>query len=239
METGIKGASPLVYPCSDGEPMAESDWHRDLMMDFIFMLKRHFKDRTDVHVSGNLLMYYEEGNIYKSVAPDVFVVFGVGKHPRRTFQTWVEGATPDFVLEVTSPETYYRKDITRKKALYATLLGVREYYLYDPYHEVVPHFQAYRLVGWRYQPMERVGDRFVSEVLGGLELGEHKETLRLYDPRRSEWLLPPEERIEAAEARIAQNREARHAAEKRITQDRQAWHATEKRISDAKTRRKK
>ena len=67
MEKKIKAAPTIVYPESDGEPMAETDRHRDLMMAFIFMLKDHFEDVNDVYVSGNLLMYYEEGNIRKSV----------------------------------------------------------------------------------------------------------------------------------------------------------------------------
>ena len=39
-------------------------------------LRHHFRDRRDVYVSGNLLVYYEEGNPGASVAPDVFVVWG-------------------------------------------------------------------------------------------------------------------------------------------------------------------
>jgi len=77
MRKQIHAAPTLVYSESDGEPMAETDLHRKLMMDFIHMLEDHFSDAKDVYVSGNLLMYHEKGNIYKSVAPDVFVVFGV------------------------------------------------------------------------------------------------------------------------------------------------------------------
>ena len=61
-------------------------------------------------------MYYEEGNLRKSVAPDVFVVFGVGKKPRRTYLTWEEGNTPDFVLEVASLSPY-QHDFGSKKEL--------------------------------------------------------------------------------------------------------------------------
>ena len=212
MLKNIHAAPTLIYPDSDGEPMAETEPHRDLMMDFILMLKRHFKEHTDVHVSGNLLIYYEEGNTKKSVSPDVFVAFGVSKKKRRTYRTWEEGATPDFVLEAASPSTY-RNDMTTKKDLYATVLGVREYYIYDPYHEVQPHFQGYRLVDGAYEAMELVEDRFVSEVLG-LEIGEHGEMLGLYDPSRSEWLLPPEAHAEReAEARRAAETELAKALE--------------------------
>lgn len=199
MQKQIKAAPTIVYPESDGKPMAETDRHRKLMMDFIFMLESHFEDVNDVYVSGNLLIYYEEGNIHKSVSPDVFVVFGVSKKDRRTYRTWEEGRTPDFVLEVASPSTY-NKDITDKKTLYASVLEVREYYIYDPYGEVQPHFQGYRLVEGRYETIVPVDNRLPSIVLG-LELGERDGILNLYDARRSAWVSPPKARISEAEAR--------------------------------------
>lgn len=216
MSKQIQAAPTIVYPESDGEPMAETDRHRKLMIDFILMLEAHFEDVNDVYVSGNLLMYYEEGNIYKSVAPDVFVVFGVSKKDRRTYRTWEEGQTPDFVLEVASPSTY-NKDITSKKELYASVLKVREYYIYDPYGEVYPHFQGYRLVDGTYQGIEFVDGRLASGVLG-LELGEHDGVLSLYDATRSTWISPPQTRaLEEAEAR--QEAEARASAEAEARQE--------------------
>ena len=74
----LEAAPTIVYPESDGKPMAETDIHRDLMVDFIDMLQHHFIDEP-VYVSGNLMMYYEQGT-RKSVAPDVFVVHGVSKN---------------------------------------------------------------------------------------------------------------------------------------------------------------
>ena len=231
MPKNIKAAPTIVYPESDGKPMAETDRHRRLIMDFILMLEDHFRDSNDVYVSGDLLIYYEEGNIYKSVAPDVFVVFGVSKKDRRTYRTWEEGQTPDFVLEAASPSTY-RKDITDKKELYASILGVREYYIYDPYAEVHPHFQGYRLVEGVYEPIEFVDDRLPSIVLG-LELGEHNGVLSLYDENRSAWIAPPKERVVAAEVR-AENAEARaENAEVRATQEAQERQNLETQLADA------
>ena len=213
MQKQINAAPTVVYPESDGKPMAETDRHRKLMMDFILMLEDHFKAVNDVYVSGNLLMYYEEGNIYKSVSPDVFVVFGVSKKERRTYRTWEEGHTPDFVLEVMSPSTY-NKDITDKKELYASILGVCEYYIYDPYGEVYPHFQGYRLIDGVYEAIEFVNGHLPSVVLD-LELGERDGTLSLYDTSNSVWISPPKERITEAEARAAQAEQARQQAEAR------------------------
>ena len=52
MQQKIHSAPTLVYPSSDGKPMAETDKHRKLMMDFIQMLEYHFRDANDVYGSG-------------------------------------------------------------------------------------------------------------------------------------------------------------------------------------------
>jgi hypothetical protein len=45
------------YPESDGQPMGETDVHRDAMFRIIELLKRHFRHQK-VYVSGDLLLYY-------------------------------------------------------------------------------------------------------------------------------------------------------------------------------------
>lgn len=214
MQEKINAAPTVIYPESDGKPMAETEYHRDLMIDFIQMLKHYFRDVNDAYVSGNLLMYYEEGNIYKSVSPDVFVVFGVSKKRRRTYRTWEEGYTPDFVLELASKSTY-RQDLTRKKDLHASILGVREYYIYDPYHEVNPYFLGYRLVDGVYEEIAFVDERLPSLVLG-LELGEHDGVFGLYDPEHSVWLQPLDRRVNQMENQVKQETEARQRAEEEL-----------------------
>ena len=201
MQQKVHSAPTLVYPSSDGKPMAETDRHRKLMVDFIQMLEYYFREANDVYVSGNLLMYYEEGNPRKSIAPDVFVVFGVGKKPRRTYLTWEEGSTPDFVLEVASPSTY-QHDFGPKKQLYASVLAVKEYYIYDPYGDITPSFIGYRLIDGEYQEIAFVNGRLPSTVLN-LELAEYEGDLRLYNPATQRWLQPPEERAEQAETELA------------------------------------
>ena len=216
MQEKIKAAPTVIYPESDGKPMAETEYHRDIMIDFIQMLKHHFRNVSDAYVSGNLMMYYEEGNIRKSVSPGVFVVFGVSKKRWRTYRTWEEGHTPDFVLEVASKSTY-RQDLTHKKELYASTLGVREYYIYDPYHEVNPYFLGYRLMDGVYEDITFVDARLPSLVLG-LELGEHDGVFGLYDPRHSVWLQPLEEQVIQADARAEQEAQARQRAEAELAE---------------------
>src|SRR4051812_1502969 len=111
----IRTARPRTddYPTSDGKPMAETDWHRVLMVRVIQLLQEFFTPRPDVYVSGNLLVFYEEGNKRKHVAPDCFVVFGVEKEMRDNYLVWEEGKAPDVVFEFTSAST--RTEDTRKK----------------------------------------------------------------------------------------------------------------------------
>ena len=66
----------IVYPDSDGAPMAESDPTRDYLIYGVEALDIYFQNRADVYVSGNLFIYYKQGVPDAVVAPDVFVVFG-------------------------------------------------------------------------------------------------------------------------------------------------------------------
>lgn len=149
----------VFYPETDGRPMAESDLHRDIMFYIIHLLQRFFAGQR-VYVSGNLLLYYEEGNPRKSVAPDCFVVWDVEPHRRNIYKLWEEGQAPKVVFEVTSRSTQ-REDHGRKMRLYAQL-GVEEYYLYDPTAEYMdPPLAGFQLVGGGYVPMEPLNEELM------------------------------------------------------------------------------
>ncbi len=81
----IPAEDPL-YPSSDGLPLAENDWQLEAILDAVGVLKIRYESHPDVYVSGDLLIYYEEGNPCKSVAPDVFVVFGAANHKRNVYK---------------------------------------------------------------------------------------------------------------------------------------------------------
>ncbi|MCY4570446.1 MAG: Uma2 family endonuclease [Candidatus Poribacteria bacterium] len=214
MREKIMSAPTPFYPSSDGKPMAETDWHRKLLMELLQIIEYHFREHDDVYVSGDLLIYYKMGDNTKSVAPDVFVVRGVAKKQRGTYLTWEESHTPDFVIELASPSTV-RYDLTGKKDLYESVLKVQEYYIYDPRHQIQPHFIGFRLVDGVYQEIALVNDRLPSSVLN-LELGERDGILGLYDPTQNQWLEPPEERAEQAEERAEQEARTRQHAESEL-----------------------
>jgi Uma2 family endonuclease len=136
----------IDYPESDGRPLAETDFHREEIVDLLDALKRRYRDNPDIYVSGNLLLYYEQGNLSAVVSPDIFVVFGVPKKRRRTYKLWAEKKSPSFVIEVTSESTC-DEDVDKMRK-YARL-GVAEYFLFDPLDEyLVPRFQGVP-PGWR------------------------------------------------------------------------------------------
>ena len=75
----------VEYPDSDGKPLAENDAQLTAILYGIGALRVHFAGRRVVYVSGDLLIYYEEGSPRVSVAPDVFVVFGVEDWMRMSY----------------------------------------------------------------------------------------------------------------------------------------------------------
>ncbi len=187
------------YPESDGEPVAETDLHIQLIFDLRFVLRDFFRADKRVYVGSNLLLYYVEGDPTKSVAPDVFVARGVGKHERRTYQLWEEGQAPNLVIEVSSRKTK-KEDLNWKKQLYAWL-GVREYFIFDPEYKLKPAFRAYRLRHGQFVEEAVTRGRITSEELG-LELVNTGKTLRLFDPAANSFLPTPDE--EAAARRQAE-----------------------------------
>jgi Uma2 family endonuclease len=208
---------PLIYyPESDGEPMAETDTHRKQMVYLIEALDDYFRDDPQVYVAGNLFLYYEEGDPRQVVAPDAFVVKGAPKGDRRTYNLWEEGDKgPQVVFEVSSRSTR-KEDLGPKKGTYE-MLGVREYFLFDPLREYLePPLVGYWLEEDGYR--RAAGERLVSEVLG-LELRVEGEHLWLYDLETGEKLLSPLEAQAArreAEARAEQEATARREAEEEL-----------------------
>ena len=204
-------AVPIHYPSSDGQPMAEDDAQRNAIMYGIGALARHFRERRDVYVSGDLPIYYEEGNPRLSIAPDIFVVFGVEKRQRPNYKLWEEPRAPAFVLEVASPSTW-RHDLGWKRSVYARL-GVRDYCRYDPAGEHLPsRLEGDRLTpsGYVRQPVATALDGTLtlpSETLG-LELrAAPGHELRFRDPATGCDLRSHDEEAEgrlAADARVAE-----------------------------------
>jgi Uma2 family endonuclease/DNA-binding CsgD family transcriptional regulator len=243
------------YPDSDGKPMTESDPTRDYLVYCVEALRIYFQSRRNVYVSGNLFIYYERGNNKAVVSPDVFVVFGVSKRKRRSYQVWKEeNKVPAFILEITS-KTTKGEDEKTKPELYARL-GVQEYFQYDPTGDYLqPQLKGYQLVNGHYQPIEpeTLPDRTFclrSQALG-LDLRLFEPTfaalidaeaiipvlkeLRLFDPQTGEKLLTYQEseesREQAEQARLAAVQAREQAEQARLAETQAREQAEQARLA--------
>ena len=123
--------TPIVYPDSDGQPMADNTKQFDLISSIKGELSIIFKEQPDVFIAGDLLWYPLEGHPEIRVAPDALVVFGRPKGYRGSYRQWEEeNIAPQVVLEVLSPGN--RPEEMARKLEFYERYGVEEYYILDP-----------------------------------------------------------------------------------------------------------
>ena len=211
------------YPSSDGKPMAENMWQAKAILNASGDIE---ETHPQALVAADILVYPEEGNNRKSIAPDVLVAFGIGTHKRSSYLVWAEGKPPDWVLEVASQSTN-RRDLNFKRDFYAAM-GVPEYWLFDAKGDVfprgTPRLQGLKLVDGEYRPLApRLvdGERMIHSEALGLDVRVDGELLRFRNPatgqdvRHRAEVKADEER---AQARAEREAAARSAAEARVAE---------------------
>ena len=123
--------SKIVYPESDGQPMADNTKQFRWIVTIEGGIDALFKDDPNVFVAGDLLWYPVEGQPTIRMAPDAMIVFGRPKGDRGSYQQWREaGIAPQVVFEVLSPGNRLAEMI--KKFQFYDRYQVEEYYIYDP-----------------------------------------------------------------------------------------------------------
>ena len=194
----------VEYP--EGHWIAQSVGHGDAVRQAATALDYYFRERADVLVAMELVVYYQRGNSKLRLQPDVQVVFGV-EHcgSRGSFRIWEEGKAPDFVLEVASPSTA-ENDAEHKAREYARI-GVREYWRLDPAGTLMQtSLEGYVASAGQYEQVQPVegtgrGGALRSRVLG-LDLRSRRQAgvtvLVFIDPRTGEEF---DGRLEEAERR--------------------------------------
>lgn len=223
MTTRVHGRKTVVYPETDGKPLPDGEYQAPIYREIVGAVQNFFHDRPDVHVNGNTMMYYEEGNPRRVVSPDCYVAFGVDVEAifrNNTYLIWEVGKPPDFVLEIGSASTR-RNDLVTKRELYARL-GIGEYWRFDG---TGGDFYREPLVGefledgeYRRFEIHHETDGMVwghSPTLN-LDLCWVDGRLRYYDPSARAWLLSYEEERQArqkAEMALQAAETARQAAE--------------------------
>ena len=193
----LPNLAEIVYPDSDGQPMADNTRQFDYIVMIEGGLAALFADRSDVFVAGDLLWYPVEGSNTIRAAPDALVAFGRPPGYRGSYMQWREdGIAPQVVFEVLSPGNR-PAEMKRKREFYQRY-GVEEYYEYDP--------DRGQLRGWLRQnsQFEPIADMegWVSPRLG-IRFSLEGLDLVLYRPdgRRFETFLELEQRAEAERQR--------------------------------------
>ncbi|MCX7968156.1 MAG: Uma2 family endonuclease [Armatimonadetes bacterium] len=167
MSVEVKVERELVYPESDGKPMADNTLQARYIVYIYDALEGLFRDDPNVFVAADLLWYPVEGEPNIRVASDVMVAFGRPKGDRRSYLQWREdNIPPQVVFEVWSPSNTLR-DFVDKLNFYERY-GVEEFYLYDP---DAGRFERWLRQGDKLVPIEntqgwvspRLGIKFVLE----------------------------------------------------------------------------
>lgn len=202
----------IIYPDSDGQPMADNTKQFEWIATIKGNLDSVFANVTDVFVAGDLLWYPVEGNPKLRVAPDVMVAFGRPKGYRGSYKQWEEdNIPPQVVFEILSPGNTVQ-EMSRKFAFY-TRYGVEEYYLYDPDNNVLSVFRR----DGQFLQDELVAQTWVSPLMKiTFELQE--DTLLIIDPEGKPFLTYVQ-RVEAEKEALKREAEERLAKEEALLRE--------------------
>ena len=244
----------VEYP--EGNWIAQSIWHGKAVSQATVALDNHFRNRDNVLVAMELLVYYEPGNNKVCLQPDLQVVFGVQRGNRSLYKVWEEGKAADFVLEVASPSTA-DKDAQHKAQEYARI-GVREYWRLDPTGSLLaPALEGWEANGESYNPVQPVASgargRWLRSRVLGLELRSQRQggatVLVFRDPRtgeefdgdlaESERLRRAAEERASAEAQRASAEAQRASAEMELRQSAEGLASAESKRASAEAERRR
>ena len=133
---------------------------------------------------GQACAVYENLNFYQTtnpkeypLAPDIAVVKGVAFQHVRSWRVGKTGPAPQVVFEIASEETW-KKDLEEKPMKYA-LMGVQEYFAYDPFEPLLPESGNQRLFGWHLDASGR-----------HMTVMQPRSNGSLWSPNLDSWLVP-------------------------------------------------
>jgi len=208
MSIDITDEPDIIYPESDGKPMADNTEQWDWMVKIVGELRTLY-DGQDVFIAGDLFWYPVKGEPKIVTAPDSMVIFGRPSGYRGSYKQWIEGGIPpQVVFEILSPGN--TEDELDDKRLFYETYGVIEYYVIEPFSRT---YEAYRRRGTVLEAVPQDDlDGFVSPLLN--------VTFDLQDGLR---LLRPDGR----EFQFREDRERELLAElRRVTEENESLTAT-------------
>jgi len=230
---------PTMYdlPSEDPEEPGLPDRFHELQPDLLSQTcQSPIYPQENYLAAQDLNLYYdlEHPRWYKR--PDWFVVLGVESERRQeelrlSYVTWQEEVNPFLVVELLSPGTE-AEDLGKtvrdanapptKWQVYEQILQIPYYAIYDRYKNT---FQAFRLAGNRYRPLEVSTGRLCLDELGlglGVWQGHYQGVmglwLRFYD-REHNWIATPSEQAQRAQQQA--DRERVRASREQVRADRE------------------
>lgn len=223
-------APAIIYPDSDGQPMADNTKQFRWIVVIKENLELLFAGNPNVFVAGDLLWYPVEGDNKLRQAPDAMVVFGRPKGDRGSYKQWEENnIPPQVVFEILSPGN--RLKAMAQKLKFYERYGTEEYYIYDPDNP--------ELIGWL-----RSGEELevIEEMNGwvsprlGIKFQLTSDNLEIFSPSGERFLsfvelaqLREQERQRAEQEyqRAEQERQRADEALTQLEQERQRYQALE------------
>jgi Uma2 family endonuclease len=125
-------ASHLLYPDSDGKPMADNTLQYRWIVRLVSNLKQLLQGQV-AFVAGDLLWYPVPVEVPPAPcqAPDAMVVLGRPAGDRGSYKQWEEDdIAPQVVFEILSPSNTATENL--KKQFFYREHGVLEVFFYDP-----------------------------------------------------------------------------------------------------------
>jgi Uma2 family endonuclease len=184
MGTIISPQQAMIYPDSDGKPLADNTLQFRWITTVKGGIDALFRHDPDVFVAGDLLWYPVEGKPKIRIAPDVLIAFGRPKGKRGSYKQWEEGGiAPQVVFEIQSPGNRIL-ELMRKFRLYQRY-GVEEYYLYDPDHGFL---NGWLRTGRRLKGIRKMAGFISPRLQIRFEPGEGPDNLVIIRPDGSPFL---------------------------------------------------
>ena len=219
-------APTIIYPESDGQPMADNTKQFRWIVVIKENLELLFANDPNVFVAGDLLWYPVEGDNKTRQAPDAMVVFGRPKGDRGSYKQWEEdNIAPQVVFEILLPGNRLKKFARLTEILnFYECYGVEEYYVYEP--------DDVELIGWvRSENQLELIDEingWVSPRLGVI-FEMKPDNLEIFTPSGEKFLTFVElaQLKEQEKQRAEQEKQRADEAERLLEAERQRYQALE------------
>ncbi len=243
----------IIYPESDGQPMADNTKQFRAITTIQGNLDSLYKDDPLVLVVGDLFWYPVKGNNEIKCAPDVMVVFGVAKGDRRSYLQWQENnIAPQVTFEIRSPSNTNQEMITKR--IFYEDHGVLEYYVYDPDRGKLEGWQRRGQRFRQIEPMKgwvspqlnirfdlvgtelRLYDVTDKPFLSFVELNEQRQLAEKQAQAETTARIEAEFRAAQADQRAAAEAQARAIAEENLQAEAQARADAETRLRETENK---